>query len=199
MVKILNCYLYAKKSYGILSKGAIFFGQPCIIQCVGKFTECPKFNVKNICKILQTFGLKSLVSRLGLGTFKSRSRLEFLLKVSVSSRSRNVNVSPQSQRFWPRLHLWLGLSTIPTNLNDNFWLKTLNDRLLIRSNVLYRLDCSCGSFYIGQTRRNLVNRDVEAPIFQPLPLPPPSFPLPLPPLPLPPLLPKFIIIFLANN
>ena len=29
MVKILNCYLYAKKSYGTLSKGAIFFGQPC--------------------------------------------------------------------------------------------------------------------------------------------------------------------------
>ena len=30
MVKILHCYLYAKKSYGILSKGAILFGQPCI-------------------------------------------------------------------------------------------------------------------------------------------------------------------------
>ena len=30
MVRILNCYLYAKKSYGTLSKGAIFFGQPCI-------------------------------------------------------------------------------------------------------------------------------------------------------------------------
>ena len=30
MVKILNCYLYAKKSYGTLSKGAIFFGHPCI-------------------------------------------------------------------------------------------------------------------------------------------------------------------------
>ena len=29
MVKILNCYLHAKKSYGTLSKGAIFFGQPC--------------------------------------------------------------------------------------------------------------------------------------------------------------------------
>ena len=29
MVKILNCDLYAKKSYGTLSKGAIFFGQPC--------------------------------------------------------------------------------------------------------------------------------------------------------------------------
>ena len=43
----------------------------------------------------------------------------------------------------------------------------------------------------------LLTRDVEAPIFQPLPLPPPS--LPLPPLPLPPLLPKFIILFLANN
>ena len=31
MVKILNSYLYAKKSYGTLSKGAIFFGQPCIM------------------------------------------------------------------------------------------------------------------------------------------------------------------------
>ena len=29
MVKILNCCLYAKNSYGTLSKGAIFFGQPC--------------------------------------------------------------------------------------------------------------------------------------------------------------------------
>ena len=31
MVKILNCYLCAKKNYGTLSKGAIFFffGQPC--------------------------------------------------------------------------------------------------------------------------------------------------------------------------
>ena len=28
MVKILNCYLYAKKSYGTLSKGAIFFANP---------------------------------------------------------------------------------------------------------------------------------------------------------------------------
>ena len=26
MVKNLNCYLYAKKSYGTLSKGANFFG-----------------------------------------------------------------------------------------------------------------------------------------------------------------------------
>ena len=30
MVKILKCYLFPKKSYGTLSKGAIFFGQPCI-------------------------------------------------------------------------------------------------------------------------------------------------------------------------
>ena len=29
MVKILNCYLYAKKSYDTLSKDAISFGQPC--------------------------------------------------------------------------------------------------------------------------------------------------------------------------
>ena len=28
MVKILNCYLYAKKSYGTLSKGAIFLAIP---------------------------------------------------------------------------------------------------------------------------------------------------------------------------
>ena len=31
MVKILNCYLNAKKSHGTLSKGAIVFGQPCIL------------------------------------------------------------------------------------------------------------------------------------------------------------------------
>ena len=30
MVKILKCFLIPKKSYGTLSKGAIFFGQPCI-------------------------------------------------------------------------------------------------------------------------------------------------------------------------
>ena len=64
-----------------------------MLQCVGKFTECPKFSVKNIRKILQTFGFKSLESRLGLGTFNSRSRLEFLLKVSVSQRQCLVSVS----------------------------------------------------------------------------------------------------------
>ena len=32
VVKFLNCYLNAKKSYGTLSKGAIFFGQPCRCQ-----------------------------------------------------------------------------------------------------------------------------------------------------------------------
>ena len=31
MVKILICYLIPKKSYGTLSKDAIFFGQPCMI------------------------------------------------------------------------------------------------------------------------------------------------------------------------
>ena len=31
MVKILNCYLYAKKSYGLLSKGAIFISHPCTL------------------------------------------------------------------------------------------------------------------------------------------------------------------------
>ena len=30
MVKILNCYLYAKKSYGTLSKGAIFLANPVV-------------------------------------------------------------------------------------------------------------------------------------------------------------------------
>ena len=31
-------------------------------------------------------------------------------------------------------------------------------RLIQRSNIVYRLNCSCGSFYIGQTRRNFVKR-----------------------------------------
>ena len=33
MVKILKCYLILKTSYGTLSKGASFFGQPCIFTC----------------------------------------------------------------------------------------------------------------------------------------------------------------------
>ena len=38
MVKILKCYLTPKKSYGTLSKGAIFFGQPCIYRY--EFEKC---------------------------------------------------------------------------------------------------------------------------------------------------------------
>ena len=44
MVQILNCYLYAKKSYGTLSKGAIFFGRPCILRDFAKSScmECTR-------------------------------------------------------------------------------------------------------------------------------------------------------------
>ena len=44
MVKILNCYLYAKKSYGTLSKGAIFF----LANPVEQKKTC---NVVNQCRI----------------------------------------------------------------------------------------------------------------------------------------------------
>ena len=37
MVKILKCYLIPKKSYGTLSKGVIFFGQPCITNELNNF------------------------------------------------------------------------------------------------------------------------------------------------------------------
>ena len=43
MVKILKCYLIPKKSYGTLSKDAIFFGQPCILQCGVRFFKWPVF------------------------------------------------------------------------------------------------------------------------------------------------------------
>ena len=39
MLKILNCYLYAKKSYDTLSKGAIFFGHPCIYIYIYVYTR----------------------------------------------------------------------------------------------------------------------------------------------------------------
>ena len=32
MVKILKCYLIPNKTYDTLSKGAILFGQPCILK-----------------------------------------------------------------------------------------------------------------------------------------------------------------------
>ena len=34
MVKILNCYLYAKKSHGTLSKGAIFLAIPVYFRII---------------------------------------------------------------------------------------------------------------------------------------------------------------------
>ena len=48
---------------------------------------CQKY-LQNIANV----GFKSLVSRLGRGPFKSRSRFEFLLKVSVSQRQCLVSV-----------------------------------------------------------------------------------------------------------
>ena len=42
-------------------------------------------------------------------------------------------------------------------LKQQFLIKD-RQRQLTRSNIVYRLNCSCGSFYIGQTRRNLVKR-----------------------------------------
>ena len=42
-------------------------------------------------------------------------------------------------------------------LKQQFLVKD-RQRRLIRSNIVYRLDCSCGSFYVGQTRRNFVKR-----------------------------------------
>ena len=46
---------------------------------------------------------------------------------------------------------------VTKNLKQQLHFKDLQPQLL-RSNVVYRLNCSCGSFYIGQTRRNLVKR-----------------------------------------
>ena len=42
-------------------------------------------------------------------------------------------------------------------LKQQFLVKD-RQRQLTRNNTVYRLNCSCGSFYIGQTRRNLVKR-----------------------------------------
>ena len=47
MVKILKCYLIPKKSYDTLSKGAIFFGQPCTSEY---FRDNNIKKVKNHCR-----------------------------------------------------------------------------------------------------------------------------------------------------
>ena len=51
MVKILNCYLYAKKSYGTLSKGAIFFGQPCNFKIKISSNTLTKLRSENLWKL----------------------------------------------------------------------------------------------------------------------------------------------------
>ena len=58
MVKILKCYLIPKKSYGTLSKGAIFFGQ----SCRKKTTVLYRFQKFSIGKVLECYYIcKSLV------------------------------------------------------------------------------------------------------------------------------------------
>ena len=43
------------------------------------------------------------------------------------------------------------------NIRHNFRLKD-KQKTLMKYGVVYKLTCSCGSSYIGQTRRNLINR-----------------------------------------
>ena len=42
-------------------------------------------------------------------------------------------------------------------IGNNFWIKD-KPKILNKSNVVYKLCCSCGASYIGQTRRNLTTR-----------------------------------------
>jgi len=42
-------------------------------------------------------------------------------------------------------------------LKQQFHLKD-SKRFLFRSNIVYKLMCSCGSVYTGETRRNLIKR-----------------------------------------
>ena len=46
---------------------------------------------------------------------------------------------------------------VTKNLKQELHFKDPEPQLL-RSNVVYGLNCSCGSFFVGQTRRNLVKR-----------------------------------------
>ena len=73
------------------------------------------------------------------------------------------NISLQIEKellYFTRRHLpecRLRFIHITNKLKQIFHIKD-PQRPLLRSNVVYRLNCSCGSFYIGQTRRNLIKR-----------------------------------------
>ena len=56
--------------------------------------------------------------------------------------------------------LFYGLSTPTWNIGRNFRLKD-QQKTLMKYGVVYKLTCSCGFSYIGQTRRNLINRLTE--------------------------------------
>ena len=45
MVKIFKCYLIPKKSYDTLSKGAFFFGQPCMFSPHLNFPRLAVFKI----------------------------------------------------------------------------------------------------------------------------------------------------------
>ena len=48
-----------------------------------------------------------------------------------------------------------------TNYRHHLEHRKNKQKTLIKYGVVYRLTCSCGSGYIGQTRRNLINRFKE--------------------------------------
>ena len=75
MVKILKYYLIPKKSYGILSKGAIFFGQPCF------------WRLENVSNNL--FALRKMQS------FKVFGNYGLLPQTFVESVSKTVNANLQ--------------------------------------------------------------------------------------------------------
>ena len=47
-----------------------------------------------------------------------------------------------------------------SKIGENFRFKN-KQPLLMKSGIVYKLTCSCGSIYIGQTRRNLLSRIKE--------------------------------------
>ena len=64
--------------------------------------------------------------------------------------------------FWKKLQDKVQLFIIHvTNKLGQFFNHKQKQSLLLRSNVVYRLKCSCGSCYIGQTRRNIKSRMEE--------------------------------------
>ena len=150
---------------------------------------CRAYDIASSCELVHTefINIKRMLSRNGYpNNFLDRCNYQFLNRIYGVTQQRDAPAEPSPSPKYISLQLpYLGsvsnnicqeLSSFirhkavvnvklrclqsPRKLQNLFSIKD-RQALLNWFNVVYKLTCSCGASYIGQTQRNLINRIEE--------------------------------------